>query len=186
MTMKPWHLMFIAAATLGRAECGWAQTVSGPNVGTAVKGFKVSATTGEKAGNEVDFVAERKDKPTVYLFVQAETWSRPQGRFMRILDEEIAKGIEGAEDAAVVAVWLTDDAAMSKDYLPRVHQSLQFQKTTLAVFEGRKLGPDDWSINDHAYLTAVVVRGGSVVASKGYLSVSEADVADVVKTLKKP
>src|SRR5262249_2480471 len=143
-------------------------TVSGPNVGSTVKGFKVAATTGEQAGKEVDFVAERKDRPTVYLFVQAENFSRPQGRFMHNLDEELAKGIEGAPDAAVVAVWLTDNAEMSKDYLPKVHGSLQFQKTILTVFEGRKGGPIDWSINDHSYLTAVVVRGGNVVASKGY------------------
>jgi hypothetical protein len=183
--MRRWHLLLCAALLAGPARCGWAQMASGPNVGATVKGFKVLAATGEKVGNEVDFVAERKDRPTVYLFVQAENWSRPVARFMFTLDEELAKGIEGADDAATVAIWLTDDANPVKDYLPRVQDSLQLKKTTLTLFEGRKAGPADWSINDQAYLTAVVVRGGTVVSSRGYLSINETDVPDVVKTLKK-
>jgi hypothetical protein len=184
--MRRWQLVLLLVAVGGPAPRAWAQVSSGPNVGSVVKGLMVFATTGEKAGNEVDFVMERKDQPTVYLFVQAEHWERPTARFMRTLDEQIAKGIDGAPEAAVVAVWLTDDVGATKEYLPRAQGSLQFQKTALAVFEGQKTGPADWSINDQAFLTAVVVRGGMVVASLGFRSLNETDVPGVVKSLAKP
>ena len=89
--MNSCHHILFAAAFAGLVSTVSGQTVSGPNVGSTVKGFKVAATTGEQAGKEIDFVAERKGRPTVYLFVQAENFSRPQGRFMHNLDDELAK-----------------------------------------------------------------------------------------------
>jgi hypothetical protein len=96
-----------------------AQIESGPRAGEPVKGLKVSIAAGDRVGQEVDFVAERKDRATAYLFVQAEHWSRPIARFLRTLDGELAKAIEGADDAAAVAIWLTDDTGEAKQYLPR-------------------------------------------------------------------
>lgn len=183
--MRLKQLVLSLIAIVGFPCAGLAQMSSGPNVGDAVKGFKVFAATGEKAGNEVDFVSERKDLPTVYLFVQSEHWSRPNARFMRDLDEALAKGVEGAEGVQAVAVWLSDDFATARDYLPRAQQSLQFQKTTLAAFDGQKTGPAAWSVNDQAHLTVVVVRGGKAVASRGYISLNETDVPDVLKALQK-
>ncbi len=86
----------------------------------------------------------------------------------------------------MVAVWLTDNPDKSKAYLPIAQRSIRLQKTPLAVFEGGKNGPDGWSINDMAGLTAVVVREGKVVFSKGYLSLNETDVPKVVEALKPP
>lgn len=105
------------------------------------KPCKVFAVTGEFAGKEVDLLAERKEKPTVYLFVSAENWDRPIGRYLKALDEQLAKGIDGAPDAAAVAIWLTNDVPKSKEYLPIAQRSLQFSKTDLAVFDGQLQGP---------------------------------------------
>ena len=50
---------------------------SGPENGKKVPALKVFDTTGPKQDIEVDYAAERKDKPTVYVFVQADKWDRP-------------------------------------------------------------------------------------------------------------
>ena len=163
-----------------------AQTASGPKEGTEVGPLKAFAATGDSAGQNVDFVAEQGDRPRVYLFIQAEHWNRPMARFVKTLDQELAKGIEGADEAKAVAVWLTDDVDKAKEYLPIAQQSLQLERTDLAVFEGDRFGPRDWSIDGEVHLTAVVVRGGKVIFSAGYTGPNETNVPDVVKAIKAP
>ena len=133
----------------------WADVASGPAAGEKAAPLKVFAVTGDQENKELDYVAERKDKPTVYLFVQAEHFDRPMARFIKVLDRDIK---EDSDQAYVVAVWLTDDQAKSKDYLPRRQMSVQLQNTALCVFPGDKKGPDGWSVNADARLTAVVVN----------------------------
>jgi hypothetical protein len=156
--------------------------VSGPEKGKPAPALKVFDVTGESKGKEVDYKAERKDRPTVYVFVRADAWDRPMARFLRGLDEAAQK--EG-EDTAVVAVWLTDDVKKTKAYLPKAQKSLQFLATALTCFTGAKDGPAGWGINADAHLTAVVVHKGRVAATFGYQSVNETNVPAVQKALKK-
>src|ERR1700758_2492078 len=87
----------------------WSQDVaSGPEKGKAVPPLKVFAATGPHQGRDVDYTKERGPKATVFLFIPADKWSRPLARFLKKLDEAVPKI---GEDAAVVAVWLTDDPA---------------------------------------------------------------------------
>ncbi len=160
-----------------------AQEESGPKVGTRVPGFKVHAATGAEAGKIVDFVAGRKVKPTVYVFVRAADWDRPMSRFLKKLDEEYAQGIAGADDPMTVAVWLTDDKEKSKEYLPHAQESLQLAHTDFAVFDGGPQGPEGWELNTGMRLSAVVVRDGKVTGSFGYLSINETDVPAVLKAI---
>jgi hypothetical protein len=173
--------MIILAGFSIRAE---AQSDSGPKPGTQVVAFKSHAITGENDGKLVDFVAERKAKPTVYLFVTAKDWDRPTARFLKAIDQEFVKGIDGVTEPLCVAVWLTNDQEKSKDYLPKAQQSLQFMKTALSVFDGNDQGPEGWLINTGVRLTAVVVREGKVISSFGYTSLNEMDAPAIVKALK--
>lgn len=150
-----------------------------------VKPLKAFAASGEFAGQEVDFVAERKGQTTVYLFVNAENWTRPVARFLKVLDGKLSDGIEGAKDAQAVAVWLTSDVAKEKEYLPRAQKSLNLGQTALAVFEGPPQGPEGWNVDVASHLTAVVVRGGKEIARFKYQSTNDTDVPDVVKALQK-
>jgi hypothetical protein len=184
VTRRPALLALVVLT--GLATHGHAQINSGPADGAKVEPFPAYAATGGHAGQSVDFVAARKDAPTIYVFVRADQWSRPMARYLRALDQEIVKGVDRAEGLAAVAVWLTEDPAQSKQYLPVAQQSLNFERTTLAVFEGDRSGPAGWSVNGEAFLTAVVVRDGKVVKSFGYLSLNETDVPDVVRALKTP
>ena len=181
----PWmpRLLFLVALGLfaGRAD---AQVEPSLKVGAKVAGFKVQAVTGENAGKVVDFVAERKDKPTVFAFVRAKDFDRPMSRFLKALDEELSNGIAGVTDPATVAVWLTDDPKSSVAYLPRAQQSLNLNRSTLAVFEGSSDGPEGWALDLRARLSVVVVRDGKVAGIFGYISLNETDVAAVVEAIK--
>jgi hypothetical protein len=159
----------------------WAGEVpSGPEKGKGVPALKVFAATGPHKGKDIDYAAERGKKPTVYVFIPADKWSRPVARFLKKLDEAVPKV---DEDAAVVAVWLTDDPAKTKEYLPRAQQSLEFQATALTCFTGAE--PKGWGINADAHATAVVAGRGKVAAVFGYGSVNETAVPAVRDALAK-
>lgn len=164
----------IAAPTL-------ADVVSGPAVGEAVPALKAHAATGTSAGKEVDFLAERGKKGTVYVFIHGEHWSRPMARFLKTLDTAV-KGID--PEAAVVAVWLTDKVDEMKMHLPRVQESLKFESTTLAVYEKDKAGPAAWAINSDAHLTAAVASDGKIAKTFGFVSVNDTLSPDVEAALK--
>jgi hypothetical protein len=150
--------------------------VSGPKEDAKVAPLKVYAVTGEPKDKEVDYAGLRKGKPTVYVFVSARDFDRPMFRFIKKLDEDLP------EDGLVVAVWLTDDADKSKEYLPKIAQ--YFKGAALTVF-GTTEGPKDWGINSDARLTAVVAHKGKVVKSLGYQSLNETDAPEVIEALKK-
>jgi hypothetical protein len=153
-----------------------ADVTSGPKEGDKVAPLKVYAVVGDPKDTEVDYAALRKEKPTVYVFVSAKDFDRPMFRFLKKLDEDLG------EDGLVVAVWLTDDADKSKEYLPKIAQ--YFKGAALTVFGGTA-GPKNWAINPDARLTAVVAHKGKVVKSFAYLSLNETDAAEVVGTLRK-
>jgi hypothetical protein len=154
---------------------------SGPDVGSKVPALKVFDSTGPHKDKEVDYPVERKDRPTVYVFIQADKWDRPMARFLRKLDEAVQK----TEEAAVVAVWLTDHPDKTKEYLPLAQQSLQFQVTALTCYPGERAGPQGWNVNADAHLTAVVANRQKVAAMFGYRSLNETDVPAVANALKK-
>jgi hypothetical protein len=153
---------------------------SGPAAGKAVPALKVDAVAGPMTGETKDFAAERKDKPTIYIFVQAEPFGRPTARFLKVLDQELGKD---RPDVQIIAVWLTDDVAKSKEYLPKAQMSLQLGQTVWAVYPGDKTGPADWGIDVGVQVTAIVADGAKVVKSFDYNSVNDTVVPDVLKKL---
>src|SRR4051794_2304017 len=104
MSSTRW-LLTLGVLVVGTAARGQ-EVASGPEKGKAVPALTVFDATGPHQDKDVDYAAERKGKPTVYLFVRADRWDRPMARFLRKLDETVA---EDRKDGAVVAVWVTDD-----------------------------------------------------------------------------
>jgi hypothetical protein len=170
-------LVATACVVVARAD-----VASGPKAGDKVEDFKAFGVVGSIEGKEGSYVQERKDEPTVFVFVQQEHWSRPMARFMKTLDGD-AKGAN--EKTAVVAVWLTEKPDAAKDYLPKAQMSLSFTNTSLGVFEGEKTGPNNWGINADAHCTVVVTKGGKVIESIALESVNETDAKKVIEALKK-
>jgi hypothetical protein len=160
---------------------GFQDAVSGPEKDKAVPLLKVFDATGPHEGKEVDYASVRKLKPTVYVFIQADKWDRPMARFLKGLDGALPKV---AADAMVVAVWLSDDVAKAKHYLPVAQQSLKLEATALTCFTGEKAGPAAWNINADAHATVVVAQQGKVAAVFGYRSLNETEVPRVRDVLK--
>jgi hypothetical protein len=154
---------------------------SGPDKGAMVPELNVYDATGEHQEKEVDCAAERKDKPTSYVFVQAEKWSRPMNRFLKMLDESVKMN----NGDYIVAVWLTDKADESKEYLPKLQQSVKYEATALTCYTGEMAGPKGWNINADAHVTVVVVNKGKVAATRAYQAINETDVPAVEEALKK-
>jgi len=157
-----------------------ADVTSGPGEGNAIVKFQVTVVAGESSGKELDFVGERKEKPTVFVFVLADKFSRPMARFIKVLDDKLKA--ERA-DVDIVAVWLTDDVNKSKDYLPKAFMSLKTERTAWSVFSGTKTGPENLGINPDADITVVVSGGAKAKFSKGYLSINETEVPKVFDAL---
>jgi hypothetical protein len=160
---------------------------SGPKAGSKIEKLKAFGVTGPVENKEADFAADRKDAPTIYLFVAAmeggiPVGGRPAARFMKKLDEEIGK-LDGAK---IVAVWLGEKAFdKHKEYLPKINMSLKFENTQLTAFDGEKSGPNGWAINGDTHVTAVVANKGKVLKSFAFTSVNETDVRAVLGELKK-
>jgi hypothetical protein len=171
--MRFFQISLLAMLLTGLAR---ADVASGPKEGENVAPLKVYAVTGEPKDKQVDYANLRKDKPTVFVFVSAKDFDRPMFRFIKKLDEDLG------DDGLVVAIWLTDNADKSKEYLPKISQ--YFKSAALTVFDGVG-GPKDWGINADAHLTAVVAHKGKVVKAFGYISLNETDAPEVVSTMKK-
>ena len=152
---------------------------SGPKPATPVPALTVSVVVGTDEGKEVDVAKVRADKPTVYVFVNAEKWSRPMARFLKAIDAKVGD----VKDGEAVAVWVGDDAAKSKEYLPKAQQSLKFGTTTLAVSGVAE--PKGWALHADSHATAVVVVKGKVVKSFAFVSVNETDAKAVLAELAK-
>lgn len=148
-----------------------------------IKPLQVHTVTGEHAAKDIDYIAERKTEPTVVVFINAEQWTRPVARYLKVLDSELEKGVKGSEKAQVVAVWLSDDANHGREYLPKVQMSLNLAKTALTVFEGPKSGPEGWNVDIAAQLTVVIIREGKERARFDYRSTNDQDVPEVIKSL---
>lgn len=179
MRQCTWLIVVLAVLP---AQKACAQVVSGPAVGDPLKPLKVFAVTGEMKDKEVDYAAERKDRPTIYVFVQSDKFDRPMNRFLKTLDGKVNERYSGA---CIVAVWLTDDKEKSKEYLPRLQMSVRYQTTALTYYTGEKTGPNDWNINTDAHITVVVTNKAKVTAAFGYRSINDTDVPAVEDALKK-
>lgn len=175
--MRPTMVM---TAIMTLTSGAWADVSSGPKAGESIPPLPVFAASGALKEKNVDFAKERGDKPTVYVFVQAEHWSRPAFRFIRKLDEVIP---EEAKDAVVVAIWLGEKPDDYKEYLPKISQ--YFSTTALTVFTGEKSGPKDWGINLDAHVTVVVTTKAKVAAAFGFQSLNDTDAPTIRDALKK-
>jgi hypothetical protein len=160
-----------------------ADVESGPKAGTAIPALNIHFATGTHEGKEVDWAAERKEQPTLYLFIPADKFARPTARFLKELDGKLKDADEKDAKAAAVVVWTGGEADKHKDYLPKVQQSLKFERTDLAW--STNATPEGWGLNSDAHLTVVVAKGGKAAKVFAFTSVNEKDVPAVLEAVKK-
>lgn len=158
-----------------------AEVESGPKAGEKIAELKAFAVVGTVENKDVDYAKERGDEPTVYLFVNAEKFSRPMNKFMKTLDGKL----EGIDDKArAIAVWVTADADKTKEFLPKVQGSVKYERTALGYYAGEAGKLEGWGLNPSAHLTVVVARKGKVVKSFAFENVGDGDVKTVEEALK--
>src|SRR5437588_12086801 len=104
----------LLASLLLAARCPAQDVDSGPEIGKPVPVLKVFDGTGPNQDKDLDYAAERKEEPTIYVFVQADKWDRPMARFLRKLDEVVVKE---SVNAFVRAVCLTHHAEKAEQHL---------------------------------------------------------------------
>ncbi len=158
-----------------------AEVESGPKAGEKAAALKVLNLVGAHEGKEVDFVAERKDAVTVYLFVNSEKFDRPMNQFIKRLD---AKLPELGDGMVSVGVWYGGDHEKTKQFLPKVQMSVKYENTSLSAYEGEISNLVGWDINTSAHLTVVVVKDAKVVKSFAYETVNGEDVKAVEEVIK--
>ena len=175
------HLTLPLAVILLSTAFAHAAIESGPAVDGPLPELKADAVTGDDAGKKITFTTTRKAKPTVYIFIRADKFDRPIARYLKTLDKAL---VELGKDTHVVAVWITDDADKTREYLPKVQQSIKLEATTLAVYAEDKNGPNAWAINDRAHVTTIVTDGTKVKARFAEQSLNETNVPEVTAALK--
>jgi len=155
---------------------------SGPKKDEKVPTLTIHDVTGPNKGKEIDIVKDRGDKPTVYLMVWSDKFGRPMFQYMKTLQEKVKTDLKD-RDVALVAVWLTEDAEKTADFLPKISQ--YFGDTTLTYCKTDRNGPNNWGINTDAHLTAIVVNKGKTVATFAYASLNATDVPKVTEAIDK-
>ena len=168
-------IAFATMLAFASARMALAEVPSGPQPGAAAATLKAFAITGEPKERDVDYATAIREKQTIVVFVAAKEFDRPMFRFLKTLDGDLPA------ETRLIAVWLAEDAAKSKEYLPKISQ--YFNRATLAVFEG-VAGPNEWGVNLDARLTAVVLKNGKTVKAFGYVSLNETNVPEVLEALK--
>lgn len=158
-----------------------AEVDSGPKAGAAISPLKVFAATGDHAGKDLDYAAERGLKPTIYVFVPHERFDRPLARLLRDLEKGV---IEAGNESSLVTIFLTKDEPKTREHLPRIQMSMQFTQNPLVVFPVAPAGPEGWAVDTDAQLTVVVVNKSKVVESFGYRSANETVAPEILKALK--
>jgi hypothetical protein len=173
------NLLLVAALALGADE-------PGPKAGAAVPKLPALAVTDKVAEKETDLADERKDEPTVYVFVNADhfkdtniPYGRPAHRFVKTLDEKMAD-VTGAK---AVVVWVGGEADKNKEYAPKVAK--YYANSLVGVSSADANGPKDWGLTSTSMITAVVAHKGKVVKAWAIDSVNETDVKPVEEALKK-
>ncbi len=173
--------LLLATVLLPVVPLARAAIESGPALDSALPELKADAATGDDAGKKITFTTTRKGKPTIYVFVRGDKFDRPIGRYLKFLDKALA---ELGKDTHVVAVWLTDDVDKTREYLPKVQQSIKLEATTFAFYAEDKNGPNAWAINDRAFVTTIVTDGAKVKARFAEQSINETNVPEVTAALK--
>ncbi|MGC3969476.1 MAG: hypothetical protein QM775_19575 [Pirellulales bacterium] len=129
----------------------------------------------------LDASAAAMSKPIVYVIIPSSRWDRPVARFLKTLDDKLP-GVSAT--AEVRAVWLSGDKNATQEYLPKVMQSLQLQRTNLGVFPDES-GPEGWQPGNDAQAFVVVGHQGKNTAEFKFGSVNETDVESVTNAVAK-
>lgn len=152
---------------------------SGPKADAKIPALKATFASGKYETQEIDIAGERKNDPTIYLFINNEKFDRPTGKLIRTIDSSLESMDEKMH---AYAIWVGGDANVHRERLSRIHQSLKFEKTDLGWPSDAKL--EEWNISPDAILTIVVAKDGKVAKTFGWKTIQEGDYRKILQDLK--
>ena len=133
---------------------------SGPQPGEKLPPLKVRIVIGDKAGKEVDILADAKGKPTFLVFMNE--WNEEVAELMRVITL-YAEQQEKPQLASAV-VWLTPDPIDLGANLVRSRLNMP-RKTPVGVSLDGLEGPGAYGLNRRVQMTILVADGNVVTAN---------------------
>ena len=133
---------------------------SGPQVGEALPGFKVTSLVGDVEGKVLNPVADAKGQPIVLVFIHELT--RPGFGLMRAVTKFSAERKDKGMNVAVV--FLTDDATATAKWSKNV-QRLFSDNVQYGMFMDGKEGPGSYGLNRNVIVTVLVGKEGKVTGN---------------------
>ncbi len=128
------------------------EPVSGPKVGEAAGAFEMEIATGDDAGKTLDPIKPLKDQPVLVIFISE--MNRPAFGLLKLLDKY--GRLRQPEGLEVLIVRVSDDAAGTAKHA-KILYDLYDVKSTAGVATGGKAGPKDYSLNEEAQMTVLLV-----------------------------
>lgn len=151
-------LLFLASTTTLSAADD--PVFSGPQVSEALTPFRLKGVFGDAAGKDLNVIADANKGPVVLIFVHERT--RPAFGLMRTVMRMVASrkqdGIVG------VAVFLTDDATETENWMNRIPQYFP-EGITFGISPEGQEGPGAYGLNRNVALTVLVGKDNKVTAN---------------------
>lgn len=152
---------------------------SGPQVGEALKPFKLRGVFDDNAGKELDFVTQANGAPIVLIFVH--DLNRQSIGMTRILSTYTAGRAKDGLKTGVV--WLDDDATAAEESLKRVRHALAKDAPVGISADGRE-GPGSYGLNRKVMLTILVGKDNKVTANYALIQPSlQADLPKILDSI---
>jgi len=171
-------LTFIAVASPVPAQ---EKILSGPQPGEKLPPLKVRIVLGDKAGKEVDILADAKDKPTFLVFMNQ--WNEEVAELMRVITLYAEQ--QKKPQLASAVVWLTPDPI---DLIPKLERARPHmpRNTPVGVSLDGLEGPGAYGLNRHVQMTILVADRDGVTSNFALVQPSvKGDTVAVLSELAK-
>lgn len=152
---------------------------SGPQVGEALKPFKLKGVFDADAGKELDFVTAANGAPIVLIFIH--DLNRMSIGMTRVLSGyTVSRAKDGLKTGVV---WLDDDATAAEESLKRIRHALAKDAPVGISVDGRE-GPGSYGLNRKVMLTILVGKENKVTANYALIQPSlQADLPKILESI---
>ena len=152
---------------------------SGPQPGEKLPGLEVRVLSGEKAGKDVDIVAEAGSRPTVIIFMHELT--RPG---FALSNAVMRYASQRQKDISAAYVFLGEDATETEAKYKRIGEQLWAPKIHRTLSMDGIEGPGSYGLNRNVSLTVLVAKDQKVSANFALVQPSlQADGPKILKAI---
>ena len=158
--MSRFSLISLCCMFLGPVVLADEPQFSGPQVGEKLSPFQARDVFGEKAGEDIDVLADVRDSPLLLVFVHKVT--RPSVALSRLLMEYANTKKDAGLETRLV--FLTNDPPDTEAWFRRARHALPKDVPPLISTDGLE-GPGAYGLNRKMTATVLVANKGKVTAN---------------------